>query len=110
MNRFVLMWDMHGIEYVGSIDNPLKQKTWAILKGEKQDVHVPNLNHLVLRARSNPQRHYEIYIVDSDESVDTEDLLTMFRDDPQSAADLIRERGHCYYDDRISLRDKPVIT
>jgi hypothetical protein len=55
---------------------------------------------MILRGRINSHRHYELYAVDCSDSITKEDLETMFEDDPQSAADLIRNRGLKIYSDR----------
>lgn len=102
MNRqFVAMWDQQGLEYVGDYTEYTQAKTWAALSGTECTVTFPNLMHLQLRARYNSQRHYEIYIITVDESITVEDLKNMFENDPQGTADLIRERGHCIYNDRV---------
>lgn len=111
MNRFVVMWDMYGLEYVASVDEPMKARTWAKLKGQDyHNIYVPNLNHLMLRARYNPQRNYEIFVVDTEPGITKQDLVDMFEADPQSAAETIRSRGVCAYGKPLSDHAKPVIT
>ena len=77
---------------------------WDQLKGIDSKHSLPNLNALIMRARYNPQRHYEIYTVDVDPSITAEDMINMFKDSPQAMADLIRVRGHQLYSDRIDKR------
>ena len=55
---------------------------------------------ILFRARMNPQRHYEVYTVQTDPSITKEDIIRMFEDSPQSMADLVRERGEKLYSDR----------
>lgn len=95
---YAVMWDMHGLEAVALVPNPA-DATFALLKGEKPP-EVPNLEHWKLRACYNTQRHYEIYIITVEPGIDAIDLREMFNTDPQSTADLIRSRGHCYYSNR----------
>jgi len=97
---FLIVWCNKGLEYIGNYTEYDQARTWAALSNTKCTVKFPNLMHLELRARYNPQRHYEIYIVETDESVTADSLRALFESCPQVAADLIRERGHCYYSDR----------
>ena len=69
---------------------------------------VTNLNHLMLRARYNPQRHYEIYQVQATDGITADDIRDMFEASPQTAADTIRRLGHCYFSDRVQ-EDRVVI-
>ena len=101
--QYAVMWDCHGLESIVRVPDPA-DATFALLKGEKPP-ELPNLMHWKLRARYNSQRHYEIYIVTTDASIGLDDMINMFKSDPQSAADLIRERGHCYYSDRQKTND-----
>ena len=48
----------------------------------------------------NPQRHYEVYTVQTDPSINKDDMVRMFEDSPQTMADLVRERGNKLYSDR----------
>ena len=102
MNRqIVVVWDQRGLEYIGDYTEYTQAKTWAALSGTECPVTFPNLMHLQLRARYNSQRHYEIYTITVEESVTVDDLKNMFETNPQGTADLIRERGHCFYSDRV---------
>ena len=58
------------------------------------------IQNMILRAKFNGQRHYELYAVDCDNSINKTDIEQMFEDDPQAAADLFRSRGHRLYSDR----------
>jgi len=67
------------------------------------------MEHWKLRARYNTQRHYEIYAIGVDASLDREQLVEMFDQDPQSAADLIRARGQQLYSDRRCAKENIAI-
>jgi hypothetical protein len=83
---------------------------WQQLKGEPVSESAnPNYNHLLLRARYNSQRHYEIYSVEATDGITAEDIREMFETSPQSAADTIRRLGHCLHSDR-SEKYKVAIT
>lgn len=95
---FAIMWDQTGLEAVCRAPDPALI-SWAALQG-KDPPAVPNLNMWELRARHNPQRHYEIYIITATPGIDEEDIRTMFENDPQTAADTIRRIGQKVYSDR----------
>ena len=63
---------------------------------------LPSLHHLILRAKFNMQRHYEIYTVEATEGISADDIRDMFEGSPQTAADTIRERGNCLHSDRVT--------
>jgi hypothetical protein len=108
-NTFLLSWDCNGLEAVINITAIDAERTWAAL----QDRSGPNLNHIVsgiiLRARYNSQRHYEIYTVNMDSSISESDIRAMFEDTPQVMADLIRERGHKMYSDRVDAKAVKIV-
>lgn len=119
---FVLSWDQLGIEGVVDVTemeekrlNAEKQKMWDVLRDVPEDVHAGRDNDIgsivrmmSLRARFNPQRHYEIYSVNTDYSITAEDMRTMFENDPQGSADLVRERGNKLYSDREETRSRVI--
>lgn len=82
---------------------------WETLKGKDTGLCLPNLNALILRARYNPQRHYEIYTVDVDETITAKDMIDMFEEDPQGMADLIRDRGNQLYSDRAQTNKVKIV-
>ena len=107
-HHFVVMWDCNGLEYVGDITEDEHRRTWSALKGQPVGSSLPNLNHLMLRARYNSQRHYEIYQVEATDGITADDIRNMFEASPQTAADTIRRLGHCYFSDRVQ-EDRVVI-
>lgn len=101
---FVLSWDMYGLESCINLTEIEHNRILNILADRSSTTtsENPTLNALVLRAKFNPQRHYEIYAVEVDDSITKEDLVEMFKDTPQYAADLIRNRGQKIYSDRMT--------
>jgi hypothetical protein len=74
---------------------------WERLKGQPlRETAVLNYNHLLLRARVNSQRHYEVYTCEATDGITAEDIRDMFEASPQLAADTIRRLGHCLHSDR----------
>ena len=107
--RFVVMWDMNGLECLLNVSKIEKEhKRWEkenifrILKEQNTAVkpaHVP-LDMMILRARVNSQRHCEIYAFDSELS--EQDIRETFEDSPQVMADAIRNVGYKFYSDRAT--------
>lgn len=63
---------------------------------------------LIMRAKLNTHRKYEIYSVHVDPTITEATLKELFESNPQQGADLIRARGNKIYSDRSSA--KQVIT
>jgi hypothetical protein len=112
-NAYIFSWDQLGIEAIVPItqyEHHDKQNLINMLS-EKPTERNPLdsiVRSLLLRARYNPQRHYEIYIVDCDAGMDAKFWRRQWEEYPQETADLIRERGHKLYSDRVTK--KPVIS
>jgi len=121
-NTFIISWDMTGLEAVVDV-------TQDLAAGELRDQEVlfdilkePEANHgnepwrrinsiiqtMTLRARANTQRHYEIYSIQTVDDIDRSTLERLFEDDPQAAAELIRDRGTKLYSDRIAKRTQVI--
>ena len=112
-HTYVLSWDMYGLEACINVSDIEKRKVWEALSSTSdnpnsgRDPSVGSIvNTLMLRAKFNHQRHYEIYAIDTEENVSDQDLREMFEQDPQGSADLIRKRGRELYSDRVSPNDK----
>ena len=107
--RFVAMWDMNGLESLINVSKIEKEhEQWEkenIFRVLKEDnttlkpAHVP-LNQMILRAKFNSQRHYEIYTFDSELS--EQYIRKTFEDSPQVIADAIRNVGYKFYSDRAT--------
>ncbi len=109
-HQFLIMWDQLGLECCVDVTEDQQRRMWQKLKGEPvSESAIPNYNHLLLRARFNSQRHYEIYSVEATDGITADDICEMFEADPQSAADTIRRLGHCLHSDRAT-KDRVLIT
>ena len=109
-HQFLIMWCNEGLECCIDVTEDQQRRMWQKLKGEPvSETAIPNYNHLLLRARYNSQRHYEIYSVEATDGITAEDIREMFEADPQGAADTIRRLGHCLHSDRAE-RQRVVIT
>ena len=108
-DRLLLMWCNEGLEYCVNITKIDQKIMWETLKGKDTQICLPNLNAMILRARYNPQRHYEIYTVDVDASITASSMINMFEENPQGMADLIRERGYKLYSDRAEKSKERIV-
>lgn len=104
--QVALMWDCLGLEAAINLSDIARDRTWALLKGEDPDhSHAwGSLGLWRLRAQANPQRHYEIYIIDVEPDVTVKAICEAFRKCPQQMADRVREIGHKFYSDRSTER------
>jgi len=73
--RFIAMWDMTGLECLINVtaiekehEKWEKENLFRILKNQIKEVKPANvpLDMMILRARVNSQRHYEIYTFESE--------------------------------------------
>ena len=108
-HQFIIMWDCTGLEYIGDITADDQRVMWETLQGKESPRRaLANPHHLRLRAQFNPQRHYEIYIVEATDGITADDIRDMFEANPQMAADTIRRLGTVFYSDRAE-EDRVVI-
>jgi hypothetical protein len=106
INAFILSWDMTGLESVVPIS---KYEDWEhqsmldVLAGLSRTKNPLNgiVSALIMRARFNTQRHYEIYAIDCDATIQEEDWRIMFEECPQQTAELVRNRGIALHSDRL---------
>lgn len=113
-NAYLVYWCEEGLESIIPItqyEHWDAENTFRILNDQEPVRNPMNgvLQGMLLRARVNSQRHYELYAVDCDASITKEDLEQMFENSPQTAAELIRDRGHKLYSDR-AVADRVRIT
>jgi hypothetical protein len=80
---------------------------------EPHNEHVIKLNKMIhmmqLRARFNPQRNYEIYMINATDGVSKEDIEQWFTDSPQEAANRCREIGTQLLSHRETQPERRVI-
>ena len=109
-NIFLLSWDCQGIEACLNVTDYEKEVVWANLSGEDPPAKLGGIiRHLMLRARANPQRHYEIYTMAVEEGITEDEVFEMFNNDPQGSANLVRERGNKNHSDRENLVDRKIV-
>jgi hypothetical protein len=107
MNQYLAMWDMYGLEFVFDTGRWEKEYMWSILS-EKPKPTTPSIQMMILRAKANPQRCYEIYSFNADDGITEQTIKLSFESAPQGMVDFIRKNGQKIYSDRIEK--KAVIT
>lgn len=109
-HQFIVMWCNEGLEYVADVTADQQRVVWENLQGRDSPRHAyANPFHLKLRAQFNPQRHYEIYIVDGADGITEADIRKMFANDPQGSADLIRSKGIVFHSDRAEANRTVIV-
>jgi len=106
-NAFIFTWDHLGIDSIVPISQYEfhdQENTMRLLRDQPR---IPNplnsiVKNLLLRARFNSQRHYEIYAIDCTKEMNEEFWREQWEEYPQETAELIRERGHKLYSDRVT--------
>jgi hypothetical protein len=114
--HYLAMWDMQGLECIFDVDYHMdryneweRQQVVAILKEEQipaRPTGIP-LQMLILRARANSQRAYEIYEFNS--TMGYKELTKVFNDDPQPVVEWIRENGKQVYSDYVKQNRKTIV-
>lgn len=104
-NAYLVYWCDEGLESVVPITEYERidtENTFRILSNQDpiRNPMYSIIQMMILRGQFNTQRHYELYAIDCDQTIDKEDIEQMFDDDPQAAADLIRSRGVKVFSDR----------
>jgi hypothetical protein len=114
--HYLAMWDCNGLECLYDVDlHMYKYNEWeklkivAILKEEKLPEKPPliPLAMMLLRARVNSQRVYEIYEFNS--TLGYDDLKEAFTYDPQPVVEWIRENGKKVYSDYVKQERKMIV-
>lgn len=109
MRYFLISFDCNGLETLQDItefhpDNWDKNQLMGIMMGKKYKrapIH-QQIGMMIMRARANPQRNYEIYVQEADDDITAADFASAFNDNPQFWADFVRERHSVkLYSDRV---------
>ena len=103
-DTIALMWDCNGLEAAANVSDIRRKLVWARLRGEdtRKVPAEPNLMLWQLRAQFNPQRNYEIYLLEVAEGITVLDIREAFAENPQGMVDTVRRIGHKVYSDRAT--------
>jgi hypothetical protein len=116
IKHYLAMWDCNGLECLYDVDLHMdrnnewdKKKIVSILKEEKLPEKPPQipLQMMILRARFNSQRAYEIYEFNS--TLKYKELTEAFNDNPQPIVEWIRENGKKVYSDYVKQERKMIV-
>ena len=126
-STWLLSWCSDGVEAIINVDeyqsrqlDQEKQAMWDTLSAEdpenvKQGVTAGQefsqlINRILMRARVNPQRHYEVYAIGMPAGTTEDDIRAMFESSgAQYIVDLIRERGTKYFSDRADPKKVRIV-
>jgi hypothetical protein len=97
-NKFLAMWDCNGLECLFDITDLEHDAMISGLKNEKFKTPF-NISMLMMRARLNSQRSYEIYSFETESDIDYECIKDMFEHTPQTIVNAIRKNGNKIYSD-----------
>lgn len=109
MRYFLISFDCDGLECLQDIteyhpDNWDKNQLMAVMMGKpynRAPIHA-QIAQMIMRARFNPQRNYEIYIQQSDDGITAGEFAAVFNANPQHWADWVREHHSVkLYSDRV---------
>ena len=95
-NKFLISFDTDGFELILNITTFEKEQFLADIKNDGTTIGlVSTLSNLLMRARLNPQRNPEIWIVEA--TVNEDQLRQISLKSPQELVDLIRKHGKNIY-------------
>lgn len=115
VNTFLVIWDAYGLEGVVNVTKMDQEAIIDALKNTDPNRRIISeshrmLNFMILRAKANMDRDYEVYAVNAVDGIAEEDIAEMFTHSPQTAAETIRRLGVCVYENKRPLNQKVVIT
>lgn len=109
MRYFLVSFDCNGLECLQDIteyhpDNWDKNQLMGLMMGKaykKAPIH-RQIGMMIMRAKFNPHRNYEIYVQQADDEITAADFASAFNENPQFWADYIREHHSVkLYSDRV---------
>ncbi len=117
MKYILVSWDQSGVEHCEDV-TAFHPTEWARTNLfdtiQTNEVNInplhAQINAMLLRARYNSQRHYEIYMFTANDGLSFDDIRNWGQTDPQAFADWVR-KNHVkkIYCDRMQA-DKVAIT
>ena len=94
---YICMWDENGFETIVDMSSWERESLLNTIAGKQLSKPPVNLQAMTMRARFNPQRAYEIWTFNTEESLDEDTLWSYAEDNPQGLVDMIRDRGKQLY-------------
>jgi hypothetical protein len=108
-NAYLIYWSSEGLESVtpiGQYEQIDVDNTFRILRDEDPLRNPVNtlVQTMILRARYNSHRHYELYAITAMDGITGPDIESMFEVAPNEAAKTIRSIGIKLYSDRAAKK------
>jgi hypothetical protein len=108
-NAYLVYWSSEGLESVtpvGHYEQIDVENTFRILNNEDPMRNPVNtlIQTMILRARYNSHRHYELYAITAMDGITGPDIEGMFEASPNEAAKTIRKIGVKLYSDRAAKK------
>jgi hypothetical protein len=94
---YICMWDENGFETIVDMSSWERESLLNTIAGKELSKPPVNLDAMMMRARFNPQRNYEIWTFNTEDSLDEDTLWGYAETDPQELVDMIRARGKRLY-------------
>lgn len=105
--QWLVLFDSQGLDWLIDCSTVQTEEVMRWMGGEKhKNVLGHQLGMMVLRAKANPQRFPEVWAYTTEDDISEKEMVEMWRNAPQNMADLIRQKGRCFYKFR---RQKEVI-
>jgi hypothetical protein len=113
-NAFLMSWDCTGVEAIIPISQYEDWDTvnaFSVLEGKTPSPSPLNsmINAILMRARFNAQRFYEVYAIDCDTCITEQDWRDMWDSSPQATAELVRARGVKLYGEPLGSQRAVIV-
>jgi hypothetical protein len=106
-NKFLVMWNAYGLEAVVDItefEHPSKEELADMIKAgndeamnRKTDYVNHILNGMLIRAKFNNDRSFEVYGFRTSDGLTKKDIENLFEENPQFIVEFIRKNGACFW-------------
>lgn len=98
--NYLVSWDMFGLDGLVNMTRAEQESMIAVLSADdpKKVPHSNPLHYMLMRAKFNEQRNFEVYAFISELEEDV--IEEMFKTNPQAIADAIRSVGKCLHGQR----------
>lgn len=107
-DTYLAMWDCYGLECLYNLTEWSEKMTYNTLM-ELPLPGAPPVDALMMRARFNPQRNYEIYTFNTEDDLSEEAITEAFENNPQHMVNWVRKNGRSMYSNRLMDKEKRVI-
>lgn len=98
-HRFIISWDDLGVEAVHDINAEQSKRVEAALREEAYEHQDPVqlLEMILLRARFNTPRNYNVYAINMPDHLTEDAVRLMFEENPEIMFELVKKKGVKFY-------------